>query len=93
MDSQEDAPACPPACATDLQTADPIPAQATRPTPKSTASSCPPCTAAHTRPGEWQARIEFASGSGQHSYRLQLQPQRQRQGWAVVDITPEATSS
>jgi hypothetical protein len=51
------------------------------------------CTAAHTRPGEWQARVDFASGSGQHTYRLQLQPQRQRQGWAVVDITPEATSS
>ena len=51
------------------------------------------CTAAHARPGEWQARVDFASGSGQHSYRLQLQPTRQRQGWAVVDITPESARS
>ena len=46
------------------------------------------CTASHTRPGEWQARMEFMSGSQQHFYRLALQPDRRRQGWAVVDITP-----
>ena len=51
------------------------------------------CTASRARPGEWQARVDFTSGSGQHSYRLQLQPTRQRQGWAVVDITPEGASS
>lgn len=47
------------------------------------------CTASHTRPGEWQARVEFASGTERHSYRLELQPHRdKRQGWGVVDITP-----
>ena len=50
------------------------------------------CTASRARPGLWQAQVDFASGSGQHSYRLELQPNRQRQGWAVVDITPQGTT-
>jgi hypothetical protein len=51
------------------------------------------CTASNTRPGEWQARVDFASGSEKQAYRLQLQPTRQRQGWAVMDITPESPGS
>ncbi len=51
------------------------------------------CTASHARPGEWQAEVNFVSGTERHAYRVALQPQRQRQGWAVVDITPQTTSS
>jgi hypothetical protein len=48
------------------------------------------CSATNTRPGEWEARVDFASGGEKQAYRLQLQPNRQRQGWAVMDITPES---
>lgn len=51
------------------------------------------CSATNTRPGEWQARVDFASGSEKQAYRLQLQPTRQRQSWAVMDITPESPGS
>jgi hypothetical protein len=47
------------------------------------------CTAARTRPGEWAAQVGFTSGSGPQAYRITLQPTRQRQGWAAVDVTPQ----
>lgn len=50
------------------------------------------CEAARARPGEWQARVDFISGSDRQSYRVALQPHRQRPDWAVVDITPQAAS-
>ena len=51
------------------------------------------CSATHTRPGEWQAKVTFMSGSEQQTYRVALQPHRQRQEWAVLDLTPETSSS
>jgi len=51
------------------------------------------CSATHTRPGEWQAKVNFMSGSEQQTYRVALQPHRQRQEWAVLDLTPETSSS
>ncbi|TXL71730.1 hypothetical protein FHP25_29005 [Vineibacter terrae] len=51
------------------------------------------CSATHTRPGEWQAKVNFMSGSEQQTYRVALQPHRQRQEWGVLDLTPETTSS
>jgi hypothetical protein len=51
------------------------------------------CTATHAGPGSWQARVEFSSGAERQSWRIDLQPHRQRQqGWRVVDITPMTTS-
>jgi hypothetical protein len=50
------------------------------------------CTAARTRPGEWAAEVGFTSGSEQQAYRITLQPTRQRQGWAAVDVTPQAAA-
>lgn len=47
------------------------------------------CSASHARPGEWQARVEFISGTERQAYQLVLRPRRQPpQGWGVVDITP-----
>ena len=51
------------------------------------------CSATHTRPGEWQAKVNFMSGSEQQTYRVALQPHRQRQEWGVLDLTPETSSS
>ncbi|TWS99689.1 hypothetical protein [Reyranella sp. CPCC 100927] len=51
------------------------------------------CSATHTRPGEWQAKVNFMSGSEQQTYRVALQPHRQRQEWGVLDLTPETRSS
>ena len=44
---------------------------------------------AQMAPGEWEARVAFMSGSQQQTYRVSLQPTRQRQGWAAVDVTPQ----
>jgi hypothetical protein len=50
------------------------------------------CSASHTGPGAWQARVDFAAGARQQSYQVDLQPMRQRQGWAVVSVTPQTPS-
>lgn len=51
------------------------------------------CTASRLRPGAWQARVEFMSGTQRQAYELDLQPYGQRQPtWRVVNITPVSST-